>query len=421
VTPVAITTVGLATPRAGETLPALITRVTPREPGAVILASCNGAATEWDAAAWRASFAFAGDQPVASAACASGLHALYLARVLIDTGAARVTAVAADLATAPAHRNFEALRVLSEAPAPFTTESSGFALGGAAVAVTIERAELAAPDAPRLVGPLLGGDLDGADAADGADRHDGLDRLLAAIRPHDIDLVIGQGTGPFAADRAELAAIARHIAPDIPLATALGVLGHTLGAASLASVALAARARTASVPELALPYASALDGRPLGAGPSRRTLVACRALGGACGACIVGDAAADVAHEPGDIAGWRTPEPPPPLRDPVLRSISRDAPAARPEAPPDLLLVTLAAPLPPAARTATRILPTSVLEMTPGAIPRLVARRWGFTGPALCLVGGNPESLVAACRASHRRVYRLAIRGMEERDVEWNA
>jgi hypothetical protein len=59
--------------------------------------------------------------------------------------------------------------------------------------------------------------------------------------------------------------------------------------------------------------------------------------------------------------------------------------------------------------------------MTPGTVARLVARRWGFRGPALCLVGGDPGPLLAACRATHDRVYRLAIRGMEERDVEWNA
>jgi hypothetical protein len=85
------------------------------------------------------------------------------------------------------------------------------------------------------------------------------------------------------------------------------------------------------------------------------------------------------------------------------------------------VIVTLEAPLPPSARIGRRILPTSVLEMTPGQLPQLIARAWGYPGPALCLVGGDPEPLLAACRATHDRVYRVAIRGMDDRDVEWDA
>lgn len=70
-------------------------------------------------------------------------------------------------------------------------------------------------------------------------------------------------------------------------------------------------------------------------------------------------------------------------------------------------------------RVGQRIMPTSVLEMTPGFVPQLVARAWGFRGPALCLVGTDPEPLLAALRTTHERVYRLAIRGMHERHVEW--
>jgi hypothetical protein len=397
---------------AGENLAELVARASAlcgtRAGELVVLGSCNGAAETWNEAAWRASFDILPGVPVATSACASGLHALYLGRVLVEAGAPGVTVVAADLATAPAHRNFDVLRVLSDAPAPFQPDAPGFLLGEAAVALRLVRAELA-PGAPRLIGPVLEGDLDG---------EDGLDRALGRLALGNTELVIGQGTGPMEADRAELAAIARHIAPEVPLATALASCGHTIGASSLLSVALAVRARDAAVPALAVPFATALDGRPLAAGPARTIAIACRALGGACGACVIGDAPARALDA---RPAWGPRSPTPPLRDPVLRTLAVDAEAHRPAGPPDLLVVTLDAPLVPTGGALGRILPSSVLEMTPGTIARLVARQWGFRGTALCLVGGDPRSLLEACRATHQHVYRLAIRGMEERDVEWNA
>lgn len=440
--------------------------------GPIVAASCNGAAASWSVEDWRASFEL-GLGPVASAACASGMHALYLARRLIAAGAPEVRVVAADIATAPGHDNFEALRLLSDEPAPFQPDASGFWLGEAAVALRLVPAATA-PGAPRLIGPVLGHDVDG---------DDGIARALAALAAGPaaadpgspgmppgprrsalggVELVIGQGTGPAEADRAELAAIAAHIAPGVPLATALPGFGHTLGASSLLSVALAVLARDTEIPALAARHPAALDGRPLGARRSRRTVVVCRALGGACGACLITDVATAPVGSAGDarhrglaidpaprppVAGsaddarepypaddpvasglhapapltWRPPSTLPPLRDPVLRAIAAAAASHRPAAPPGLLVVTLDAPLPPSARIGRRILPTSVLEMTPGQLPQLIARAWGHPGPALCLVGGDPAALLAACRATHDRVYRVAIRGMDDRDVEWDA
>jgi hypothetical protein len=208
----------------------------------------------------------------------------------------------------------------------------------------------------------------------------------------------------------------------VPLATPAWHFGHALGASSLLAVALAAAATRGPIARLlALRDPAALDGRPLvtGAARAREVVVACRALGGACGACVVGGAPrTGVARDP----TWRAAAPAPALRDPLLRALAADAPAARPATPPDLLLVTLDAPLVPApgARIGTRLLPSSVLEMTPGFIAQLVAQRWGFAGPAICLVGDS-AALVAACRRAHERVFVLAIHGMEDRHVEWNA
>lgn len=383
----------------------------------LVLASCNGGATSWDADDWRASFALDLDgtpwqgarPPVVSAACASGLHALYLARALVAGGAREAVAVAVDVDTPPSRDNFEALRVLADEPAPFQPEASGFVIGEAAVAVRVTRG-----DGPRLSSVELGHDLDG---------DDGLGRVVAALGPLEPGLIIGQGTGPAAIDRAELAALSTPIAKDVPLTTPGRHFGHTLGASSLLAVALATAATRGSIPRLlALRDPAALDDRPLvtGAASAREVVVACRALGGACGACVVGGPPRTSApREP----IWRMSAPVPPLRDPVLRELAAAAPAARPATPPDLLIVALDAPLVPAAaaRIGERLLPSSVLEMTPGFAAQLVARAWGFAGPAICLVGDS-ASLVAACRRVRERVFVIAIRGTgSHRHVQWNA
>ena len=311
--------------------------------------------------------------------------------------------VAADRITTPSRSNFEALRVLSETPAPVSTRADGFRLAGAAVALHLTRSTAG----PFLHGPVLGQDLDGDDA---------LDRVLAALAPRAPELVIGQGAGPAANDELELAAIARHVAHDVPLATALYKVGHTLGASSLLSVALAVQARTGAGRRT--PVAGSLRARRPAA---RRATIATdhRDLSRARRRvwCVQHRRRRTACRPP---CAWGLSAPPP-LRDPVLRGLATTAAAERPAIAPDLLVVTLDAPLPPAARGRTRILPSSVLEMTPGFTAQLVARAWGFRGPALCLVGGEPAPLLATCRSSHERVYRIAIRGMEARDVEWDA
>jgi hypothetical protein len=355
----------------------------------LLLASCNGGAAAWDAAGWRASFDFApalrgtpweGQRlPVASGACASGLQALHLAARRIAAGAPQAVVLAVDIDTPPARDSFAALRILDEDSAPpWHPRRMGFRLGEAAVALWLVRADDAA-DAPQLGGPVLGHDLDG---------DDGLDRVLSSL-PGAPALVLGQGTGPPEVDSRELAAIGARIAPEVPLSSALHHFGHTLGASALLSVALAWLARRASIPRaLALPMDRATDGRPLvtGAVAAGETRVVCRALGGACGACTVGGHRSS-APVP---AAWHAPAAPPPLRDPVLRRLAAEALAHRPAEPPELLLVHLAAPLvPPSdARIGGRLLPSSILEMTPGFAAQLIARAWGFRGPAIATVGG---------------------------------
>ena len=402
---------------------------TPTAAPPLYVATCNGAADAWDADGWSTSFDFAraldgtpwaGQRPaVASAACASGLHALFLARRAIEAGAREAVVLAADIATRPGHDSFETLRILGEAdePAPWQPRRAGFTLGEAAVALRLAPGN---GDAGALLGgPLLGHDLEG---------DDGLARVLAALPPAAPSLVLAQGTGPAAADRAELDAIGARLDADVPITSALHHFGHTLGASGLLSVALAALASRAAIPRaLAMPNARAADGRPLvtGAVAAARSAVVCRALGGACAALTIGRGAS---MRPFSLA-WQRPAPPPPLRDPLLRKLVYAAPSHRPAAPPSLLLVRLEAPLvPPSDATiGGRLLPSSILEMTPGFVAQLLARSWGFAGPAICLVAphdteANVQAVVTACRAAGDVVRRVDVRGQGgERDVDWNA
>ena len=395
----------------------------------LFVATCNGAADAWDEDGWGCSFEvaraldgtpWAGRRPaVASAACASGLHALFLARRAIEAGAPEAVVLAADIATRPSHDSFETLRILGDAdePSPWQPRRAGFTLGEAAVALRLARAHRDAP--PSLGGPVLGHDLEG---------DDGLARVLAALPPGEPALVLAQGTGPATADRAELDAIGARVGAGVPVTSALQHFGHTLGASGLLSTALAALASRGAIPRaLAMPNARASDGRPLvtGAVNAPNSTVVCRALGGACAALTIGSAST---LRRSSLA-WRPPAPPPPLRDPLLRALVHAAPRHRPVAPPSLLLVRLEAPLlPPSDATiGGRLLPSSILEMTPGFVAQLVTRSWGFPGPAICLVApreadANVEEIVTACREAGDVVRRVDVRGQGgERDVDWDA
>jgi hypothetical protein len=108
----------------------------------------------------------------------------------------------------------------------------------------------------------------------------------------------------------------------------------------------------------------------------------------------------------------RGPAPPPPLRTPLLRRIAAAALAHRPVAPPACLVVQLDAPIvPPAdAQLGARLLPSVVLEITPGFVAQLVARAWGFAGPAVTLVGPPDAEILAACRRVHGPTAVLHVR-----------
>jgi hypothetical protein len=127
---------------------------------------------------------------------------------------------------------------------------------------------------------------------------------------------------------------------------------------------------------------------------------------------------------------WQSQMPSGPLMHEVLRRLAAEAPTHRPSAPPNVLVVHLDAPLapPPHAFIGGRLLPSAVLEMTPGFVSHLIARCWGFAGPTLCLVGANDTStadhgwnLVAACNDLGLVVAEIQLRGTgDKREINWN-
>jgi hypothetical protein len=112
----------------------------------------------------------------------------------------------------------------------------------------------------------------------------------------------------------------------------------------------------------------------------------------------------------------------------TLRELSADALEHRPADPPDMLLVRLDAPLapPPEAMISGRLLPSSVLEITPGLMTQIIARCWGFAGAALCQVGkidddGRSTDFQAACKLLGLAVAQIDILGTgDEREIAWS-
>jgi hypothetical protein len=422
---------------------------TPSPVTPIFVASCNGSAHSFDAESWSSSFdsralldgtPWSGQHlPVFSSSCNSGLHALYGARQMLLSGHTNeVVVLAVDILSRANQDNFEGLRVLTDSPmVPWQPASTGFILGEAAVALKLVRENDVGAHA-RLTGPVLANELA---------RDDGLPRVLSqlsTVKPH---LLLGQGTGPITNDEAELAAFQAFVPRDVALATSLVHFGHTLGVSGLLSLALAAIIQR--IPQamsvLFMPNIFAIDGRSLNirrtdvgsdVGAAKKigdVLVSCRALNGSCAAAIVSNK--DEEHGAKDSQRdclkkvWQEPTPVGPLMNATLRLMAKEALRHRPVDPPDVLVVHLEEPLapPPEATIGARLLPSAVLEITPGFTSQLIARCWGFSGPTLCLVGNIPTSdcawkLTAAIKDSGLVMAEVDLTGTgANREVFWNS
>lgn len=387
----------------------------------LLIGSCNGASLQNWEQSFDTNFLLRetpwAKEPVFSSSCASGIQALYAAKQLLSAGVVDETLVlAVDILSKSNHENFESLRVLAEKPsAPWQSNSNGFILGEAAVVLKLTRAK--SDDQLWLSGPELGSDLSD---------HDGLSDVLEKLSSEKPSLILGQGTGPFQNDTKELAALSAFVDKNVPLATPLVTFGHTLGVSSLLSIALAALAHRAMPSFLTNSARVASDGRPLlsDSWTAGEVLNVCRALNGACAATAVGSRA--VANTRRHEAAWRKSSKPEVLMTPALRVLATEAFAHRPPEPPDVFILRLEKPLspPPSAIIGGRLLPSAVLEITPGFTSQLIAKCWGFSGPALCLVG-DPDAdvygLTNVLRESGLNVFQMKLRGSgDNRASEWN-
>jgi 3-oxoacyl-(acyl-carrier-protein) synthase len=184
-----------------------------------------------------------------SAACASGLHALIRAAMMIRSGEVRqALVVATEASVHPLFLgSFQRLGVLAKAGEgcrPFDGNRTGFYMSEAACAVLLEAAnpDDAAAGSIVVENFALGGDathLTGGDPDGRVLRH--LLHKVIAGRP--VDLVHAHGTGTALNDEIELAAIEAAVCESEPKAHPIiyshkAALGHSLGASGLLSVVL---------------------------------------------------------------------------------------------------------------------------------------------------------------------------------------
>lgn len=182
-----------------------------------------------------------------SAACASGLHAIIRAALLIQFGEAqRVLVLAAESSLHPLFvQSFRRLGVLPPEGVgcrPFDQHRAGFLMSEAAAAICMEAADPdhLEPGTILIDRFALAGDAHHLTASDPQGRT--LTRLLVNVmgnRP--VDLVHAHGTGTQSNDPTELAAIEaaiEKIDPPPQLYSHKGALGHSLGAAGMVSVVI---------------------------------------------------------------------------------------------------------------------------------------------------------------------------------------
>jgi 3-oxoacyl-[acyl-carrier-protein] synthase II len=192
-----------------------------------------------------------------SAACASGLHALIRAAMMIQNReVARVLVVAAEASVHPLFlASFRRLGVLpppGEPCRPFDENRRGFLMSEAAAAICLESSESSSRPIATIERFAMGSDATHLTAGDPQGQT--LRRLLNQVidnRP--VDLIHAHGTGTIFNDPVELAAIESALQnvrgePSI-IYSHKAALGHSLGAAGLISIVLNCMShRTGQVP-----------------------------------------------------------------------------------------------------------------------------------------------------------------------------
>ncbi len=173
-----------------------------------------------------------------STACTSALNALLSAAAMVRSGeAAHALVLGVELSNRLTVAGFGAMQLLSpDAARPFGADRNGLVLGEAVAALHLS----ATPARWRLAG--------GASIVDGRDPAGAVPGAVVAmceqalaqsgLRAADIDLLKPQAAGSPASDAVEAAALKQVFDPLPPLVSLKPDIGHTLGAAGAAEIAL---------------------------------------------------------------------------------------------------------------------------------------------------------------------------------------
>jgi 3-oxoacyl-[acyl-carrier-protein] synthase II len=223
-----------------------------------------------------------------STACASGAHAIGLARDLVELGLCDVAlAGGCDVVNQPALLGFVALGATGPEPcAPFS-EPAGMSLGEGAGFLVLELATHAASRGAPALAALLGWGSssdafhDTAPEPSGAGIRRAIGRALrdAGLSPQEIGYVNAHGTGTAANDAAETLGLRAALPEGVPASSSKAQIGHTLGAAGALEAVLTALALRDSVlpPTLRFGRPRALSPKDPVAGPRARPAPGLRA------------------------------------------------------------------------------------------------------------------------------------------------
>ena len=185
---------------------------------------------------------------ILSAACASANVAIDRARRMIASGMCDLVIVGAcDLVSEFAFSGFASLGAMTaERARPYDRNRSGLLLGEAAgiLILASERAAKGHEVSAWITGSAIRGDAlhITAPRPDGAELERAIRMALGPLPPEEIAAVVGHGTGTRYNDEMEIRAIRRVFGDTVPLASAKGACGHTLGASGMIQAILAMEA-----------------------------------------------------------------------------------------------------------------------------------------------------------------------------------
>ncbi len=182
---------------------------------------------------------------IISAACASTNAAIDRARRMILSGMCETVIVAAcDLVSEFAFSGFASIGAMTDGMArPYDRNRSGLLLGeGAGILILASEKAAVHHEVPAwIAGSGMSGDAlhITAPRPDGAELEAAIRRALGTVPPEEIGAIVGHGTGTKYNDEMEINAIRRIFGDKIPLASAKGACGHTLGASGMIQAVLA--------------------------------------------------------------------------------------------------------------------------------------------------------------------------------------